>query len=172
MKYILIALVVIIGGIIWSNTLPNTETRVPVTTEAPVRSEPVTPPTTENALTGTQETPTGNDVGMEYPETDMSAPIAHTSATNAKVFAISGKNFTFDIKEIRVKKNDTVVINFTSTDGFHDFVIDEFNARTEKIKTGVTTSITFVADKTGTFEYYCSVGSHRVSGMTGKIIVE
>jgi len=170
MKYILIALVVIIGGIIWSNTLPNTETQTPITTETPTRTEPVTTPTTEDAPVDSQETPTGNDAGMEYPETDMSVPTP--SATDARVYEISGKNFEFNIKEIRVKKNDTVVINFTSTDGFHDFVIDEFDARTEKIKTGVTTSVTFIANKTGTFEYYCSVGSHRVNGMTGKIIVE
>lgn len=171
MKYILIALVVI-GGIIWLNTLPNTETKTPVTTETPTRTEPATTPTAEDAPTDSQETPTGNDVGMEYPETDMNAPTAQTVTTDTKVFAISGKNFTFDIKEIRVKKNDTVTINFTSTDGFHDFGIDEFDARTEKIRTGDATSVTFVANKTGTFEYYCSVGSHRVSGMTGKIIIE
>lgn len=34
------------------------------------------------------------------------------------------------------------------------------------------TSVTFVADETGTFEYYCSVGNHRGQGMIGKLIVE
>lgn len=170
MKYILIALIAIIGGIIWLNTLPGAETPVPTTTETPTRTEPITASTTEEVRTDSQEIPTGNDIGMEYPETDMSVPTP--SATDAKVYEISGKNFSFDIKEIRVQKNDTVIIKFTSTDGFHDFVIDEFDARTEKIKTGDTTSVTFIANKTGTFEYYCSVGSHRVSGMTGKIIVE
>ncbi|MCR4285661.1 MAG: cupredoxin domain-containing protein [Candidatus Kaiserbacteria bacterium] len=170
MKYILIALIAIIGGIIWLNTLPGAEAPVPVATETPVRTEPVTTPTAEDSPTDSQEIPTGNDVGMEYPETDMSVPTP--SATDAKVYEISGKNFEFDIKEIRIKKNETVVIKFTSTDGFHDFVIDEFDAQTERIRTGDTTSVTFVADKAGTFEYYCSVGSHRVSGMTGKIVVE
>lgn len=172
MKYILIALIAIIGGIIWLNTLPSAETPIPVTTGTSTRTESITVSTTEDVRIDSQETPTGNDIGMEYPETDMSVPTAQTVTTDTKVFAISGKNFTFDIKEIRVKKNDTVVINFTSTDGFHDFGIDEFDARTEKIRTGDITSVTFVANKTGTFEYYCSVGSHRVSGMTGKIIVE
>jgi len=37
---------------------------------------------------------------------------------------------------------------------------------------GTPTSVTFVADKTGTFEYYCSVGNHRAQGMVGKLIVE
>lgn len=170
MKYVLIALAVIIGGIIWSNTLPDTKTPAPVTSETPTQTEPVTTLRIEDAPADSQKTPTGNDVGMEYPETEMSVPVP--SATDARVYEISGKNFEFDVKEIRVKKNDTVTINFTSTDGFHDFVIDAFDAQTERVKTGITTSVTFVADKTGAFEYYCSVGSHRVSGMTGKIIVE
>ncbi len=34
------------------------------------------------------------------------------------------------------------------------------------------TFVEFTADKKGTFEYYCSVGEHRVNGMKGKFIVE
>jgi len=90
----------------------------------------------------------------------------------AKVFEVRGKNFEFDVPEIRVKQGDTVTINFESTDGFHDWVIDEFNARTQQVRPGTATSVTFVADKAGTFEYYCSVGSHRANGMSGALIVE
>ncbi len=89
-----------------------------------------------------------------------------------KTFAISGKNFTFSQKEIRVKKGDRVKIDFTSTDGFHDWVIDEFNAATEKVNTGGSTSVEFIADQVGTFEYYCSVGQHRTMGMVGNLVVE
>lgn len=34
------------------------------------------------------------------------------------------------------------------------------------------TSVTFVADTLGTFEYYCSVGNHRAQGMVGNLVVE
>ncbi|MBS3168461.1 cupredoxin domain-containing protein [Candidatus Woesearchaeota archaeon] len=91
---------------------------------------------------------------------------------NVKDFEVHGKNFEYDIKEIRVKKGDTVRIKFTSDIGFHDWVVNEFNARTEKVRDGGTTSTEFIADKTGEFEYYCSVGSHKSQGMIGKIIVE
>lgn len=87
-------------------------------------------------------------------------------------FSLSGKNFAFSEKELRVKKGDTVTVTFTSESGFHDWVIDEFQAATEQVKAGGTTAVTFVADKAGTFEYYCSVGSHRQLGMVGKLIVE
>jgi nitrite reductase (NO-forming) len=90
---------------------------------------------------------------------------------NAKVFEVRGVNYDFDISEIKVKKGETVTINFESTDGFHDIVIDEFSAKTKKVQPGVKTSVTFVADKAGTFEYYCSIGSHRANGMVGKLVV-
>ena len=34
------------------------------------------------------------------------------------------------------------------------------------------TFVEFTVDKTGTFEYYCSVGQHRANGMVGNLIVE
>ena len=94
-----------------------------------------------------------------------------------KNFVISGENFKFvingkDSPEIRVKKWDTVRIEFTSKSGFHDWVVDEFDAATEKVKTGGTTTVEFIADQTGTFEYYCSVWSHRANWMVWKFIVE
>lgn len=91
---------------------------------------------------------------------------------DAKVFSVNGTNFAFDVTEIRVKEGDTVTINFESQDGFHDWVVDEFDAATEKVRPGTPTSVTFVADKAGTYEYYCSVGSHRAQGMVGTLIVE
>lgn len=89
-----------------------------------------------------------------------------------KKFAVTGSSFKFSLSEIRVKKGDTVKILFTNTEGFHDWVIDEFNARTPQIAVGKTETVTFVADQTGTFEYYCSVGAHRANGMKGNLIVE
>jgi nitrite reductase (NO-forming) len=71
-----------------------------------------------------------------------------------------------------VKLGETVRINLTNEQGFHDWVIDEFNARTKQINAGQTDTVEFVADKVGTFEYYCSVGNHRQMGMIGKLIVE
>ncbi|NCP67794.1 multicopper oxidase domain-containing protein [Candidatus Peregrinibacteria bacterium] len=87
-------------------------------------------------------------------------------------FTVLGSNFAFDMEEIRVKEGDEVTINFRSTDGFHDWVVDEFDAATEQVQTDGETSVTFIADKAGTYEYYCSVGNHRANGMVGTLIVE
>jgi len=96
-----------------------------------------------------------------------------TTPTMATPFLIlTGKNFEYSVKEMRVKKGAKVTVNFTSEEGFHDWVLDEFNARTGRVQSTESTSVTFVADKVGTFEYYCSMGNHRALGMTGKLIVE
>lgn len=101
---------------------------------------------------------------------DSTTPSVNQSTV--KEFAVDGTPFKFSLNEIKVKKGDTVRIVFTNVQGSHDWVIDEFNARTKILPAGQTETIEFVADKTGTFEYYCSVGTHRQMGMKGNLIVE
>ncbi|MBU2632528.1 cupredoxin domain-containing protein [Patescibacteria group bacterium] len=91
---------------------------------------------------------------------------------NVKTFDVSAIPFSFSLKEIKVKKGDVVIINFTSQQGFHDWVLDEFSAKTNQLQTGETETIEFTADKVGSFEYYCSVGNHGEMGMVGNLIVE
>ena len=102
---------------------------------------------------------------------------AELSTDRSITFTMTGENFKFlmdgkDNPDLKVKVGDTVKIIFTSTDGFHDWVVTELNAATQKVKAGETATVEFVADKAGTFEYFCSVGSHRAKGMKGKLIVE
>ena len=93
----------------------------------------------------------------------------------AKEFAMDSyydeKGVWFSVKEIRVKKGDSVRIVVTNTKGMHDFVIDEFGVKQET-PLNEKTVIEFVADKAGTFEYYCSMPGHRAKGQWGKLIVE
>lgn len=94
------------------------------------------------------------------------------SDENVMEVTVTGRNMSFDPKEIKVKKGQKVRVTFKNAQGFHDFVLDEFNVKTKQISAGQEEVVEFIADKTGTFEYYCSVGSHRQMGMTGKLIVE
>ncbi|HLC31158.1 MAG TPA: plastocyanin/azurin family copper-binding protein [Candidatus Nanoarchaeia archaeon] len=103
--------------------------------------------------------------------------IADNPETNLKTFIVDSSHLRFFINgienpDIKVKKGDKIRIEFTSSEGFHDWKLDEFNAATAKINAGGSSSVEFIADKTGTFEYYCSVGQHRANGMKGKLIVE
>ncbi len=88
-----------------------------------------------------------------------------------KEFSITASNFSYDVKEIDVNKGDTVTIHVKDVEGYHDWVIDAFKTRTKQLQPGETATITFVADQTGSFEYYSSIGQQRSIGMTGKVVV-
>ena len=89
-----------------------------------------------------------------------------------KSFVVEGSNYKFEPNEIRVKKGDIVEITFSNSEGSHDFMIDEFEVATNILSVGDEESVEFIANKTGVFEYYCSISDHRQSGMVGKFIVE
>lgn len=110
----------------------------------------------------------------------LEAPAPHTTTTQTKTeqpttvkeFVITGQNFSFTPSVITVKKGDKVKITFKNVAGFHDFTIDGFGVATRRSQSPATEFLEFTADKTGSFEYYCSVGTHRLMGMKGILKVE
>ncbi|OGZ04204.1 MAG: hypothetical protein A2648_01320 [Candidatus Lloydbacteria bacterium RIFCSPHIGHO2_01_FULL_41_20] len=114
---------------------------------------------------------TGTQTNTEMPIID-SVNIPVRGAEVIKEFTIIGSPFLFSPSSMTVKKGDTVRITFKNSGGTHDFKIDEFNVATKKINDGAEETVEFIADKTGSFEYYCSVGNHRAMGMKGTLTVE
>ncbi len=112
-------------------------------------------------------------------ETDDDLPGNETSnETEVDVtFVMTGENFAFMMESetnptITVNEGDLVRIEFSSTDGFHDWVVDEFDAATTQVNPeDGTVTVEFVANTAGEYMYYCSVGSHRANGMEGTLIV-
>ena len=92
--------------------------------------------------------------------------------SNTQVVAVEGGSFYYKPNEIRAKKDQPITIQLTSVDMMHDFRIDELKVKTEIAKNGETVEVTFTPTEAGSFEFYCSVGSHRAQGMVGKLIVE
>ena len=141
-----------------------------------------TPEMEVNGAAGTQlegSTPVNDtpdaDVNVEptsaAPEAVPAAQAAEpTGAT--KAFTVVGDNYEFSLKQMKVKKGDKVRVTFKNAEGFHDFRLDEFTVATSKLQAGGEEVVEFIADKAGTFEYYCSVGKHRAMGMKGNLIVE
>ncbi len=76
----------------------------------------------------------------------------------------------FSLENITVKKGDKVKIKINTINGTHDFVIDEFNVRSET-PTGKETVVEFTADKAGEFVYYCNMPGHRANGHWGTLTV-
>ena len=127
--------------------------------------------------------PVEDDMPTEGDETSMGVPapgnegvdetVVNDDNTDVMMFDLTGQNFSFSQDEIRVPLGTEVTINFESAMGTHDWRVDEFDAATEIVTDGDgMTSVTFVADTAGEFEYYCSVGMHRENGMVGTLIVE
>ena len=105
-------------------------------------------------------------------EDEAAAGDTQFDESEVKTFNVTGKPYSFTPAEIRVKEGDMVRIVFTNEQGTHDWVIDEFDAKTVILEQGQSETIEFRATRKGNFEYYCSVGNHRALGMTGTLIVE
>jgi len=131
-----------------------------------------TQPTTESASASPESTVAPESTPTDESMASPAASPADATAKATKEFTVVGTNYAFDVKEMKVKMGDTVKVTFKNSDGFHDWRVDEFKAFSKQIPAGAEDTITFVADKKGTFEYYCSVGQHRKNGMVGNLIVE
>lgn len=122
------------------------------------------PPTTEVAPPPEADTTLG--------ESDADgAPVSIALTAAGREFFLDGAGDANP--DILVQQGDRVEVTLCVTGGTHDWVVDEFDAATAQISTGDDCStVEFVANQTGEFEYYCSVGSHRAEGMVGRFVVE
>ncbi|VVB53951.1 Nitrous-oxide reductase [uncultured archaeon] len=148
-------------------TIPQ-QTTVKPTTEAPATTPPTEPAKTPQP-TQTQESTTTTTQINQQPTATTTTVVA---TAPAKEFTMTAKQFAFDPATITVNKGDHVIIHLTSTDVAHGFAIDELNVNVV-IPAGKTADADFIADKTGTFTYYCSVrcgSGHR--DMVGTLTVQ
>jgi len=165
---VILAVVVIILLGRDGTTLPeNTNQNKDTVMEGDTDTASTTPSNSSEQGDETATTTPSNSSGQANETTE-----ADESTEADVVITLTGKNFAFSQEEVTVQKGDRVRIEFESTDGFHDWVVDAFDAATDRVQTGGTTSVEFVADTAGEFEYYCSVGSHRELGMVGTLVVE
>ena len=85
------------------------------------------------------------------------APLpVHAAPPQARTFRIDARQFAYSPSELQVNTGDTVTIQFTSTDVVHGLYIDGYDISVEA-DPGQTKSLTFVADKSGSFRFRCNV---------------
>jgi cytochrome c oxidase subunit II len=90
----------------------------------------------------------------------------------SKSISLEAYQFGFDPEEIKVKKDDVVVLNMTSRDVPHGIHIAEYDINVT-VKKGEESKIEFIADKKGSFDILCSVYCGRKHhDMKAKLIVE
>ena len=89
-----------------------------------------------------------------------------------RVIKVTAKKFKYDPSVITVNQGDKVRLELTSLDVTHGFAIGEYGID-KRIEPGQTTIAEFTADKSGAFDYKCSVfcGMGHF-GMKGTFIVK
>lgn len=132
-----------------------------------IPSVPSAPPNAADAVAPaplpTKESPLLETVTPPAPEPPAAGP---------RVIRVVAKQWEWQPNEIRVKKDDRVVLEISNLDVPHGFALPDFNIN-RMLAPGATERIEFTADKVGRFDFVCSVfcgQGHR--GMRGVLIVE
>lgn len=89
-----------------------------------------------------------------------------------KQFDMIAKQWSFEPGNISVKQGDTVRLRVKSVDVTHGIAIPDFNVN-KSLTPGETVTVEFVADKKGTFTFFCSIfcGVGHAN-MKGTLVVE
>lgn len=101
-----------------------------------------------------------------------STKVEGEKAPEAVEIKVRAFQFGFDPDPIRVKKGQKVTLKITTSDVTHGFGLPDYNIN-QRIEPGKTTSVTFTADKSSEFTFFCTVPCGSGHGrMKGKLIVE
>jgi heme/copper-type cytochrome/quinol oxidase subunit 2 len=93
------------------------------------------------------------------------------SAPQERTFRIDAQQFAYSPSELKVNKGDQVTIELVSNDVVHGLYVDAYNVSVEA-DPGQTATLSFVADKAGTFRFRCNVTCGAMHPfMIGKLTV-
>lgn len=146
---IVVVVVLVVGGILWSMQSPKSATNLPLPTSQAV-------PTPETNPVPTPVAPVTNPTSLPNPLPIVPKAVTHT---------ITIQKFAFNLAGITIKKGDTVV--WTNKDAMgHTVTGNNGVPSSPTIPTNGTYSYTF--NDAGTFVYHCAIHP----AMTGNVIVE
>jgi heme/copper-type cytochrome/quinol oxidase subunit 2 len=92
-------------------------------------------------------------------------------APQERTFEIDANQFAYSPSELKVNEGDTVTIRLVSTDVVHGLYVDDYDVSVEA-DPGQTATLTFVADKPGSFRFRCNVTCGAMHPfMIGKLTV-
>ncbi len=77
-------------------------------------------------------------------------------APQERTFRIEARQFAYSPSEFKVNPGDTVTIQLVSADVVHGLYVDGYDISVEA-DPGQTASLTFIADKPGSFRFRCNV---------------
>ena len=100
------------------------------------------------------------------------APLPVSTITpQVRNFRMDARQFSYSPSELKVNAGDKVNIQLVSTDVVHGLYVDGYDISIEA-DPGQTATLTFVADKPGSFRFRCNVTCGAMHPfMIGKLIV-
>ena len=126
------------------------------------------------AMNGAKKTSTG-----VVPET-QATPVgtsnenpAASAVEDAQMVTVEGTDYSFSPSTINLTRDKEVTITFKNMGKLpHNLVISDLGVSTDTIIPGKETTVTFVPEEAGTFEFICSIGNHEEKGMKGTVVVK
>lgn len=102
---------------------------------------------------------------------DSQSPAQDGPMMSLQEFNLTARQWEFQPSTITVRRGSPVKLHIASVDTTHGFSIVEFNVNSQ-LSPGQTTTVEFTPDRTGTFNFFCSVfcGSGH-GGMRGTLVV-
>ncbi len=92
-------------------------------------------------------------------------------APKERTFQIDAHQFAYSPSELKVNVGDTVIIQLVSSDVVHGIYVDDYGISVEA-DPGQSATLTFVADKPGSFRFRCNVTCGAMHPfMIGKLTV-
>ena len=92
-------------------------------------------------------------------------------APQERIFRLDARQFAYSPSELKVNTGDTVTIQLVATDVVHGLYVDGYAVSVEA-DPGQTQTLTFVADKPGSFRFRCNVTCGAMHPfMIGKLTV-
>lgn len=147
---IIIILLIIVGGVLYFRQSQKSSSDFEVTTENIERVH-------QESVSEIEEKPAEEEVQVE---------------SNVKEFTMIAKQFAFEPDTITVNEGDTVKITISSVDVAHGIEIPDFGV-SKRFGEGESVEVEFVADKKGSFSFFCNVYCGSGHGaMRGTLIVK
>ncbi len=115
---------------------------------------------------------TRDDLEDTTPPSETESSSTSVSSGSVKTFTIDVSSYAFSPSTLTVNKGDTVTLTLKGVSGSHGFALPDFGV-SESVQAGDVVTVTFFADKAGTFSYFCNVpcGSGHTQ-MRGTLTVE
>lgn len=106
---------------------------------------------------------------------EQSSPGNSPSETsmNEQEITVNGSEFLFEPAAMNLTKGQKVKITFNNQGKFpHNLVVSDLDVATKTIQPNQTDTVEFTPDRSGTFNFVCTVDEHEQKGMKGTLTIQ